>query len=107
VFKPIQQKEYEIMGKKVVLKTLKTKDTMEMNISIKEDMKSNDLLRFAVELLSVAIVSIEGIVPDNVSQTKEFLENQESSIVFEIFNKYQELSNVSGEELKNSVGTPN
>lgn len=101
VFKPVQSKEFDVMGKKVLLRSLNTRDTIELDLEVKEEFKTNELLEFGVKILSRAVVSIDGVTPDNPAETKAFLESQESSVVFEILAKYQELTTVGKEELKN------
>ena len=105
-FSEVLEKEYEIRGKKVRLRALRTRDTMDMTIEIGEDAKTNDLLKFAIEMLSKALVSIDGVVPDSPEESREFLLNQEASVVFEILSKYQDMNGVKAEDLKNLEGTP-
>jgi len=100
VFKSVQSKEFDVMGKKVLIKTLTTKDNIELDVELREDIKTSELLVIAVKILSRAIVSIDGIVPDNAEETKGFLESQESSVVFKLLEKYQELNNVEDEVIK-------
>lgn len=101
VFKPVQSKEFEVMGKKVVLKSLTTKDTIELNIEVKEGFTSTQLLSFALTLLSRAVVSVDGVVPESPADVIKFLEAQDSSVVFAILGKYQELTQIDVEEIKN------
>jgi len=106
VFKSVQSKEFDVMGKKVLLKSLTTKDSIDLDIEIKESSTTKELLQFALKVLSRAIVSIEGITPDNHEECIGFLESQESEVVLALLTKYQELSSVDGSDLKNSEGTP-
>lgn len=101
MFKPIQSKEFELMGKKIVLKALNTKDTIELDLEVREGFTTSELLKFAVKVLSRAIVSIEGIVPDNFEETKQYLETQDSNVVLDMLGEYQEFNNVTKEEIKN------
>ena len=106
-FSEVSQKEFDIRGKKVLLKTLKTKDNITMTTDIDEDTKRPELLAYSVDMLSKAIVSVDGVIPDSQEETKEFLLNQEAVVIFEILSKYQELNKVTAEDVKNLEGTSN
>ena len=103
VFKPIIQKEIESFGHKVLLKTLDTKDNIELDIEVSGEQKfsTKDLLVLGVKILSRAIISIDGVVPDNAEETKSYLEKQPTEVVFDLLNKYQSLSGVTEKEIKN------
>jgi hypothetical protein len=101
VFKPIQMKEYVIAGKKVVLKSLTTKDNIELDINASDNLNSTkDILVLATKILSRSIVEIEGIKPDSEREIVDFLHNQEASIVLDMLTKYQELIQVTPEQIK-------
>ena len=96
-------KEYVIAGKRVVLKSLTTKDNIELDINASDNLNSTkDILVLATKILSRSIVEIEGIKPDNEREIVDFLHNQEASIVLEMLTKYQELIQVTPEQIKNS-----
>lgn len=101
VFKASLTKEFDVMGHKVVLRSLTTKDTIELNLEDKSDFKTKDLLEFALKILSKAIVSIDGIVPDNGEEVIKYLETQDAEVVLNLLSKYQDISNVSETEIKN------
>ncbi len=102
VFKPILTQEFEVLGKKVILKELTTKDNLEMDYSSfqTENVNVKDILKMALDILSYSIVSIDGIVPENAKETREFLLNQEQSIVLDLLTKYQSILEEGKEEIK-------
>jgi hypothetical protein len=96
----------EVMGHKVEVKKLTTKDMIEgkIDLSIFAEDKPNmsELMANVVRALAFAIISIDGIKPDNHEATAEFLLNQEQSVVLTIFKKSDIFgTNVVEEEIKN------
>ena len=95
VFKANPTREIEVLGKKIVVKSLTTKDTLAMDIDLLDFMGSSGdkdaspdlktVVRGMIEFLSVAIVSIDGEVSSSKEETKEFLLNQDYGIVTAIF----------------------
>ncbi len=102
LFKPVIQKEFDSFGHKVVLKTLTTKDNMEMDFNAEKlDLtNSKNLLTFSINILSFSIVSIDGILPEGKEDTIKFLQNQAPEVVFDILDKYKSLTD-NTEEIKN------
>ena len=106
VFKAPEAKEIEVMGHKIYIKTLNTKDTLAMDFDyskIAEDQSIKGILTGAVELLSSMITKIDDIEIKDRSENKEFLLNQEQSVIMEIFTKadFNQTSGVPEEDLKN------
>ncbi len=102
VFKPIQVKEFVVMGKKVTLRSLTTKDNIDLDIQTGENLNSTkDILILATKVLSRSIVEIEGVKPDSEKEIVDFLHNQEASIVLEMLSNYQKLVEVTPEQIKN------
>jgi hypothetical protein len=102
------QKEFEIEIKgakhKIVLRSLNTEDTLSMDLNIMNQEKpdTNAILKDAIEMLGRSIVSIDGNVPDNISETKEFLlKKTQTGDVFKILEKFQTLSEDVQAEVKN------
>ncbi len=106
VFKAPETKEIEVMGHKISIKTLTTKDTLEMDFDysqLGEDQSIKGILTGAVELLASMIVKIDDIEIKERNDIKEFLLNQEQSVIMEIFTKadFNQTSGVPEAELKN------
>ena len=112
VFKEVQQSDIEVMGHKIVLRSLTTRDSLEMDVDYanmleetkegeepKVDMKA--MIKNMVEMLSSIIVSIDGIKPENREETKDFLLSQEQSVLSEIFSKADVYGSKVAEEIKN------
>lgn len=103
VFKPIQMKEYIIADKKVVLRSLTTRDNIELDINTADNLNTTkDILILASKILSRSIVEIEGIKPDNEKEIVDFLNIQDPSIVLEMLTKYQELIQITPDQIKKS-----
>ena len=101
-FKPIITKEFEVMGKKILLRTLTTKDTLELDLNSQTEKPNlKDLLSFGVDTLSHCIVSVDGVTPDSVAECKEFLLKQDQGVVIQILNKYQSMLTDASAEIKN------
>jgi predicted nucleic acid-binding protein len=93
-------KEIEIQGHKIVIRKLVAKDNLEMNFDFTEvkDDDTKSLLKMAIDVLSSAIVSIDGI-SSNKKEMEEYLLNQETTLIFEILNKSDILG--MAQEVKN------
>ena len=106
VFSAKQEKEVEVLGHKVVFRSLTTRDSLEMDFDYaelaKEENKNNPkaMLKNMIELLAASIVSIDGVAPENRQETKEWLLDQEQTSVIEIFTK-STIIPTSTEEIKN------
>jgi hypothetical protein len=104
VFKPILTTEVESFGHKVTLRSLTSKDEMELNLpSIQEGQILNKaaILELAYKVLPKSIVNVDGIIPDNSSDILEFLQKQDSEVVFDLLSKHQGLTGITPEEIKN------
>ena len=103
VFDPQIQKEYELKGHKIVLKSLTTKDTVNLEYTVdgEENPNVQHVLKAAIELLSTSLVSIDGEKPDNLDEARLFFVNQTPNIVFEFLNKYREMNQEVEGEIKN------
>ena len=89
---------------KIVLRTLNTEDTLSMNLNIMNQDKPDTkmILADAVEMLSRALVSIDGSAPDSIDEAREFLlKRTQTGDVFKILDKFQSLGVVVQEEVKN------
>lgn len=106
------QREIVVMDKKIVIRSLTTKDTLEMNVDYaafaaagedgkegKENFDIKKMLSNVVEILSSSIVSIDGQVPDSREELKSFLLAQEQEVVLAIFKEANQ-NNIQA-ELKN------
>ena len=98
--------DVEINGKthNIVLRTLTTEDSLAMDLNIMSEDKPDTkmILADAIEMLSRAIVSIDGNIPDGVEETKAFLlKRTQTGDVFRILDKFQSLGSVVQEEAKN------
>jgi len=103
VFKPIQMKEFTVAGKRVTLKSLTTKDNIDLDINATDSMNSTkDILVLGIKILSRSIVEIEGVRPDNEKEIVDFLHNQDASVVLDLLASYQKLVEVTPEQIKNS-----
>jgi hypothetical protein len=110
IFTEKQQKEAEVLGHKIVFKSLTTRDTLSLNLDYKtitgeanaaEGIDAKAMLGNMLEMLSASIVSIDGIAPDNKAETMEFLLNQEQATILELFSKSSIGGVVTAEEIKN------
>jgi len=118
IFKEVAVKEIEVLGHKIVIRGLTTRDSLEMDVDYTDIMKETPkakegeetkepainlkaMIQNMIEVLSSIIVSIDGITPDNRNETKAFLLDQEQSIVSEIFSKADVYSTKAAEEIKN------
>ncbi len=104
VFKPVLSKEVESFGHKVTLRALNTKDNIDLDLRPTPDgekLNNKDVLVLATKILSTSLVSVDGIVPDNSKEVIDFLEQQDSEVVLDLLSKYQEMTGVTEEEIKN------
>lgn len=104
IFKENPTKEFEVMGKKVVVRGLTTKDTLDMDIDF-EQMSSDSanikfMLKNVIEILASILVSIDGNTPDNREESKEFLLNQSQDVVMEIFKQADVFGTKNADEIK-------
>jgi hypothetical protein len=105
IFKEAPTKEFEVMGKKIVVRGLTTRDTIEMDIDFEAMSNSNGgdiklILKNIIEMLASTLVSIDGQTPDNRADAKEFLLNQEQEVVMEIFKQSDLFGTKATEEIK-------
>ncbi len=104
VFRPVATREFEILGKKIILKALTTRDNLQMEFGSFEnnaEVNIKDILKMAIDILSYSLVSIDGIAPENPAETKEYLLNQEQTIVLDLLTKYQTMMEEGKEQIKN------
>ena len=104
VFSPEIKKEVESFNHKVVLRSLTTADNIEMDMQMidsAEKLSVKELLVLAIKTLSRAIVSVDGVVPENAQDTVNFLNKQTTEVVFDILTKYQSMVGIKVEEIKN------
>ena len=101
VFQTVTSKEFDVKGHKIKLRSLTTKDNLELEIGSGDKIENtNQILKFALKILSRSIVAIDDVVPENEKEVVEFLGNQHPDIVFEIFENYQKINENLGEEIK-------
>ena len=95
VFKANPTREVEVLGKKIIVRGLTTKDTLDMDINLLEFMESaagsdkqtdlKTIVKGMIEFLAAAIVSIDGQIPESKEETKQFLLDQDYGIISAIF----------------------
>ena len=93
VFSPSVTKEFNIANHKVVLRELNTEDNLRMNVNFESEtagVKEN--INNTLEILSYALVSIDGVSPDNPLEAKNFLVKLTSGNLNEFFKSYQDIS---------------
>lgn len=99
-------KEFEIGGHKVVFRTLTTDDNLKLNyLNDREDDKGlgyKDSILATVELLSLVLVSVDGVVNDDPADAAVFLKSLTPPDFGEFFKAYQTLNPTIGEIEKNS-----
>lgn len=103
IFKPLITKEVESFGHKVTLRSLTSKDNMELELDAKigDDFKTKELTMLAYKILSRSLVNVDGVAPDSPAEVVGFLEQQAPEVVFDLLSKYQELVGITKEEIKN------
>jgi len=102
MFKEMTTKEVLVKGHKVVLKPLTTQDNIELDINIEtETTGTKSLLQMSLKILSRSIVSVDGVSPDSPEETIQFLQKQDTGIVFSILGEYQKIAADTVEEIKN------
>lgn len=106
VFTKDMTKEIEVEGHKIVVKKLTARDSLQLDASVaiatendKVDFKT--MLTSFIDLLSVLIVSVDGVKSEGKEDAKEFLLGLEQAHVTEIFQKSQTFGEVTQAELKN------
>lgn len=103
MFKEMLTKEIEFMNHKVTLRALTTKDNIELDIKIDEANAtgSKALLEMALKMLSRAIVNVDGVAPDSPQEVVEFLNKQDTAVVFNLLGEYQKIAATGIDEIKN------
>lgn len=105
-FSKTLQKEFNIGGHKVVFRTLTTEDNLKLNyLNDKEDDKNlgyKESILATVELLSLVLVSVDGVPNEDREDTSIFLKNLSPADFGEFFKSYQTLNPTIGEIEKNS-----
>ena len=90
------------MGRKLILRALTTKDSIEIDVNPDQKLESSkDILQFAIKVLSRSICEIDGIKNENTEEMSNFLLNQEPVVVFQILESYYKILETNGEQLKN------
>ncbi len=103
IFKQSITKEFEVLGKKVILRTLTTKDNLDMDYTsfqTSEELNIKDILKTGLDILSRSLVSIDGVVPESAQETKDFLLNQDQSVIIDLLSKYQTMVSEEKTEIK-------
>jgi len=92
VFKEHPTREFEALGKKIVVRGITARDTLDMDMDLLDfmtkegtDIDLRTTVKGMIEYLSAAIVSIDGEKPENKEETKNFLLDQEQGVVIQIF----------------------
>ena len=110
VFGKNVEHSFELEGHTFVVRKLTARDVMNLEIDAsemqKEEVTLKTMLQSTIDVLASVIVSIDGEVPDNKAETKEWLLGQEQSLINEIFTKSEIYGKDLSEDLKNSEGTP-
>jgi len=95
VFSPAVTKEFNIANHKVVMRELNTEDNLRMNVNYDtESTGVKENITNTLEILSYALVSIDGIVPENALEAKNFLVKLTSGHLNEFFKSYQDISSI-------------
>jgi hypothetical protein len=106
-FSKTLQKEFNIGGHKVVFRTLTTDDNLKLSYIDEraDDNKSmgyKDSILATVEILSLVLVSVDGVVNEDVADAAIFLRGLSPADFAEFFKAYQTLNPTIGEIEKNS-----
>jgi len=113
VFKENPTREFEALGKKIVIRGITARDTLDMDMDLLEFMtKEGDeidlrtTVKGMIEYLAAAIISIDGEKPESKEETKNFLLDQEQGIVIQIFAAANAEAAEAIQEAKKSEGMP-
>ncbi len=110
VFTKDMTREIEVEGHKIVVKKLTARDSLQLDsaitaVSTDKDIDFKTMFTSFIDLLSVVIVSVDGVKSEGKEDAKEFLLGLEQAHVTEIFQKSKVFGEVTATELKNSEGT--